>query len=355
MSEENAVEITGATVEEAIQTGLAQLGAAASDVFVDVIDEGSPGVFGLAGRPATVRLERIRRAPMPPPTTSSTIISSPFAESTPIVIPSAYTSESYTDTSQSQEQSPAEERRERPPRREGERSGGQGGDRPRSNRGPRRDRGESQRGGYEPRFQETRPARDDDDENYPSYMEFDVEEGEDASLPFLDVVDEVPEEDLDDEASIGKVVLNELLERMSIRARIIVRRAQAGDQADSTPWILDVQGGNLSRLIGRRGETLAALQYVTRLITSRELQRRAEVIVDVTGYKSRRAQSLNSLATRMADQAVQSGSIVSLEPMPPHERRIIHVALRERPDVTTRSVGEGPSRKVTIIPSQSLS
>ncbi len=116
--------------------------------------------------------------------------------------------------------------------------------------------------------------------------------------------------------------------------------------------MLDVVGGNLTRLIGRRGETLAALQYITRLITSRELQRRSEVVVDIGGYKARRAQTLQALALRMADEALERGHTVTLEPMPPHERRIIHLALREREDVVTRSVGEGAARKVTIVPSE---
>jgi spoIIIJ-associated protein len=103
-------------------------------------------------------------------------------------------------------------------------------------------------------------------------------------------------------------------------------------------------------LIGRRGETLAALQYITRLITSRRLQRRANIVVDVAGYKSRRSQQLRKLALRMADQAAQEGRTVTLEPMPPHERRIVHLTLRNRDDVTTRSIGEGEGRKVTIVP-----
>jgi spoIIIJ-associated protein len=103
-------------------------------------------------------------------------------------------------------------------------------------------------------------------------------------------------------------------------------------------------------LIGRRGETLTALQYITRLIASRELQRRANIVLDVEGYKSRREQMLRRLANRMADQAIQLGRTVSLEPMPPYERRIVHLALRDHPEVTTQSVGEGDRRKVTIIP-----
>jgi spoIIIJ-associated protein len=103
-------------------------------------------------------------------------------------------------------------------------------------------------------------------------------------------------------------------------------------------------------LIGRRGETLNALQYITRLICNRELQRRANIVVDVQGYKSRREVALRNLAERMAGEAYRRGRTVTLEPMPPNERRIIHLALRDDPHVTTESVGVGDKRKVTIIP-----
>jgi spoIIIJ-associated protein len=182
-----------------------------------------------------------------------------------------------------------------------------------------------------------------------SYEESETDE-EDAAMPLLVQSEEVPENEIEEEAAVGKVVLGELLERMSVRADIVVRRAHAGDERENAPWILDVTGANLNRLIGRRGETLAALQYITRLVTSRELQRRADIIVDVDSYKARRARSLYSLAQRMAAEAVERNRAVALEPMPPHERRIIHLALRGRTDVATKSVGEGENRKVTIVP-----
>jgi spoIIIJ-associated protein len=156
-------------------------------------------------------------------------------------------------------------------------------------------------------------------------------------------------ETTDEDAEVGKVVLSEILEKLSIRAKVTATRS--GGIHEDSPWLLDVSGsGDLSALIGRKGETLAALQYITRLITSRELQRRANIVVDVDGYKSRRTSKLHELATRMADQAVEQGRTVTLEPMPPYERRIIHMALRSRSDVFTKSVGEGEARKVTIVP-----
>jgi spoIIIJ-associated protein len=159
------------------------------------------------------------------------------------------------------------------------------------------------------------------------------------------------DESLDDDARVGRNVLMQLLEKMEVeKAEVIVRRAGAADEHDTSPWLLDISGPDLSALIGRRGETLAALQYITRLISSRELQHRANIVVDAAGYKSRRSKMLHDLALRMADQAARSKRTVTLEPMPPYERRIVHLALRNRSDVQTKSVGEGNSRKVTIIP-----
>ena len=154
----------------------------------------------------------------------------------------------------------------------------------------------------------------------------------------------------EDDAKVGREVLEEILDKMRIQADVNIQRAEPTRQGESAPWLLDVTGPNMNSLIGRRGETLAALQYITRLITSRRLERRANIIVDVAGYKSRRSERLRQLALRMAEQAVDQGRTISLEPMPPNERRIIHLTLRNRPDVTTRSIGEGSARKVTIVP-----
>jgi spoIIIJ-associated protein len=172
----------------------------------------------------------------------------------------------------------------------------------------------------------------------------DVDENEDVDLPAA-----VSESEMDDDARVGLATLEELLAKMQIDAEVAVYRApEAAD--DDSPWVLQIRGRDLGVLIGRRGETLASLQYITRLIASRELQRRANIVLDVEGYKSRREQMLRRLAKRMADQAIQLGRTVTLEPMPPYERRIVHLALRDNSEVTTESVGEGEHRKVTIIP-----
>lgn len=160
------------------------------------------------------------------------------------------------------------------------------------------------------------------------------------------------DEDLDDDAQVGRATLEELLNKMQIDATVSVHKGIAEEDEQSAPWVLQIEGDDLGVLIGRRGETLAALQYITRLIASRELQRRANIVLDVEGYKSRREKQLRRLAQRMAEQALQIGRTVTLEPMPPYERRIVHLELRDNPDVRTESVGEGEHRKVTIIPAQ---
>jgi spoIIIJ-associated protein len=133
-------------------------------------------------------------------------------------------------------------------------------------------------------------------------------------------------------------------------AQVDARKAEAVPGERETPLVLDVHGPDVSVLIGRRGETLAALQHIARLIVGQEMASRTNLVVDVDGYKARREESLRSLAERLAEQAVRTNRRVVLEPMPPHERRIVHLTLRNHPKVTTVSIGEGDRRKVTIIP-----
>ncbi|HSL45998.1 MAG TPA: RNA-binding cell elongation regulator Jag/EloR [Anaerolineales bacterium] len=113
---------------------------------------------------------------------------------------------------------------------------------------------------------------------------------------------------------------------------------------------VDIRGNDLSVLIGRRSETLAAFQYIASLIVGKEEQQFVQLTVDVEGYRDRREKQLIQMAKRMADQVAKSGRRQTLEPMPSGERRIIHIALRDHPDVKTESTGEEPYRKVMILP-----
>jgi spoIIIJ-associated protein len=151
---------------------------------------------------------------------------------------------------------------------------------------------------------------------------------------------------------VARETLERLLTGMGISAHITVRdRRQLYLAPDDPPTTaLDIQGQNLGVLIGRKGETLAALQYIVNLIVNRRVGQWTRVLIDVGGYRRRREESLEGLAQRVAYRVAQSHRAVTLEPMPPNERRVIHMTLRDNPDVYTESSGEGESRKVTILP-----
>jgi spoIIIJ-associated protein len=167
-------------------------------------------------------------------------------------------------------------------------------------------------------------------------------------LPGEAVVAEEPPIETEEVARIALEVLRDLLSHMGIEATVVAREPE---EDKGLPVVLDVQGEDLGILIGRQGETLRDLQYVTRLIVSRKLQRWVNILVDVGGYKKRRERILTELAERMAQRVIAEGRPVTLEPMPAHERRIVHMALRDHRSVTTESTGEGRRRKVVILPS----
>ncbi len=172
----------------------------------------------------------------------------------------------------------------------------------------------------------------------------------DPDLESSPQIPSVADEDLDEDAIVGREVLGEMLAKMRIDAHINVQRAEDDAEDEDPHWMLNIEGQSINRLIGRRGETLSSLQHIVRLICSRRLERRANIIIDAGGYKTGRSNRLRGLAKRMAQQAVQQGRTITLEPMHPNERRIIHLTLRGREDVTTLSIGEGRARKVTIVP-----
>jgi len=118
---------------------------------------------------------------------------------------------------------------------------------------------------------------------------------------------------------------------------------------EAMPITLDIKGEDLGILIGRRGQTLAALQYLVRLLVGRQNKIWAPIVIDVEGYKQRRYQALASFARDMAERVRLRGASFTLEPMPPYERRIVHLTLADHPYVVTESIGQGEDRKVVII------
>ncbi|HEY9121427.1 MAG TPA: RNA-binding cell elongation regulator Jag/EloR [Brevefilum sp.] len=152
-----------------------------------------------------------------------------------------------------------------------------------------------------------------------------------------------------EEVSIARETINIILEKMRVNADVSVRLGES-DANRVQPVLIDIEGKDLSFLIGRKAETINALQFVTSLIVGRELGRWVPLQIDVQHYRQRREDELRKLARRIADQVVSTGRKQALEPMPPNERRIVHIELRDNPKVETESVGEDPKRKVTVRP-----
>lgn len=152
-----------------------------------------------------------------------------------------------------------------------------------------------------------------------------------------------------EEVSIARETINIILEKMRVNAKVTVTLGSS-DTNRVRPVLIDIEGNDLSFLIGNKSETINALQYITSLIVGRELGRWVPLQVDVQHYRQRREDELRRLARRIAEQVVSTGRKQTLEPMPPNERRIVHLELRENTQVETESVGEDPQRKVTVIP-----
>jgi spoIIIJ-associated protein len=146
-------------------------------------------------------------------------------------------------------------------------------------------------------------------------------------------------------AETANRVLSDLLRLMNVDAGV-----KQGPVTPETGITLNVEGNDLGSLIGRRGQTLASLQFVVRLIVSEKTGKWHPITVDVSGYKEKRRESLQRLAMSLAEQVKTTRRSVSMEPMPPDERRIIHLTLAENDSVITQSFGEGEERKVVIQP-----
>ena len=146
-----------------------------------------------------------------------------------------------------------------------------------------------------------------------------------------------------------EAVVSKLLHMLNLEAQVSAHYGQA-ERDERRNINVDIRGNDLSVLIGRRSETLSAFQYVAALIIGKETGQFVQLTVDVEGYRGRRERQLIQMAKRMAEQVAKSGRRQTLEPMPADERRIIHIALREHPDVKTESTGEDPYRKVMILP-----
>jgi spoIIIJ-associated protein len=137
--------------------------------------------------------------------------------------------------------------------------------------------------------------------------------------------------------------LSNVMEKMGIDAQINVNRS-------GKIVTFQLTGDKLAVLIGKRGQTLNSLQYLTQLVANRYSKYYIQIVVDAENYRSRRKETLNQLAERLAKQAIRTSKNISLEPMPSYERKIIHAALSKFTELKTYSVGEEPNRHLVISP-----
>ena len=308
------IEATGKTVKDAIAKGVAELGCDSSDVDIQVLEMGSPGLFGMFGKPAKVRLtlkESKADLDLEMPVFS---LDQPSGkrreEGKRKEKPAKADKPAKAENAEKPAKAEPEEKPEEPVKTE---------EKPRPEKKKRR---------------EPKPQKAAETENT-----------EPAEVKVEPVVTEpfvaTPEEQLTDTAKNAREFLSGLTERMGVPAEIAVSESE-----EQLRMVLS--GENMSILIGRRGETLDAIQYLTSLNVNRTREDYLRVSLDTENYRAKREEALRKLAVRMAGRCKKSGRRVALEPMNPYERRILHSALQADPDVTTHSEGEEPYRRVII-------
>ncbi|MEJ7728857.1 MAG: R3H domain-containing nucleic acid-binding protein [Polyangiaceae bacterium] len=160
------------------------------------------------------------------------------------------------------------------------------------------------------------------------------------------VSDEPFEEDGRADTALDFVI--DLLAAMGMHCRVDLLENEPEDPPEEIR--LEIEGRDAARIIGKKGQTLAALQFITNRVVNRPGRKRRHVVIDAEGYRARREDTLSSMARRLGKQAVDEGKIITFEPMNPQDRRVVHLALAKFPGVVTKSDGEGEGRRVQIIP-----
>jgi len=305
-----SIEASGKSVEEAIARALASLGKRQDEVEIAVLQEASRGTFGLGSKEARVRVT-VRPTSMPSNQgTRSVVITPEMAdallgpESIEVPLPEDEEDEEDEDYIEGEEELDEE------------------------------------------------LEEDEDEELEEESLPF-ISASEFANQPALASTNTemvaASEHELQDvenpsreDVEITVDVLQHILRHMNIHATVQVRSAN--------PLTVNIHGmnENLGLLIGRRGETLAALQLLVNLIVSHRTKHRLRIIVDAENYRQRREENLRSLALRVAQQVRNYRRSIALEAMPPYERRIVHIALSDSKDISTESIGEGEERRVVI-------
>ena len=296
-------EFTARTTEEAISSGLEQLGLSISDVTVDVLEEGSKGLFGLFGsRPAKIRLTVKEDE-------SSSEVHDLF-------------NGMLEEKTEKKEKAPKAEKTEKPAAKPEKKE-----------KAPKAEKKAEEKAEVKEEAPKAeKPARKPKEKKKPA---------EEKPVEKKEII---PAEQADRATPAGKAqeFLQELTKLMNVPVSVAVSTDEEGNVH------VNMEGDTLGILIGRRGETLDALQYLTSLQVNKGKNDYTRVTLDTENYRAKREEALIRLANRMANRCQKTGRKVSMEPMNPYERRILHSALQDHPAVTTHSEGDEPNRHVVI-------
>lgn len=366
-----SIEVSARTVEEAVGEGLLKLGCSISDCRVDIIQEGAKGFFGMFGsKPAMVRLTLLEedanelqfdmlmleqsdqqkrerrpetseepRAAKPHPTPEKRPERKPQPQKKSLQeIP-------IFEAAQPPQRSAHEDKPQNAKRAEPQRVRQRG---PRQ-ADPKAAPDAAQSGNVMERFKSAPlPDKQKPAAQRPQKKRPPRDEARDAAPMPVRVPMASPENIVTHDASTPEGVMQtfllEVTKRMGVTVRVDVRRDDEGHM------IATMYGDTLGILIGRRGETLDALQYLTSLQINKGQEEYVRCTLDTENYRAKREEALSRLAARMANRAVKTGRKVSLEPMNPYERRILHSSLQGNPHVTTHSEGDEPYRHVVVVP-----
>jgi len=154
----------------------------------------------------------------------------------------------------------------------------------------------------------------------------------------------------DERANLALEFVTTVIDDMDMDCRVRLHRPRQESPEEEPEIVVEVTGRDSGRIIGKKGQVLAALQFLTHRVINRPGQDRRHVLVDADGYRLRREASLATMAKRLGKQAIDEGKIITFEPMNPRDRRVVHLALAKFEGVITKSDGEGDSRRVQIIP-----
>ena len=321
-----SIESSGKTVEDAVRAGLQQLGCDAADVTIDVLEAGRPGLFGMFGKLAKVRLtlkENDLDFEMPSLSLDSQKTRAPKPEKkaepkkaekteAPAAAPRKAEKTEAPEAAKAEEAPAAEAHAAEEPAAEAPAAEAPVAEAPRAPRRSRSNRAEKAERA------ESRPDKKNDEPFVPS-----------------------DPETLSEAGRIAYDFLKNVTEKMGVQVAIRVT-----EEADHLS--VAMMGDTLGILIGRRGDTLDALQYLVSLQVNKNREGYMRVSLDTENYRAKREEALTRLAQRMAARARKTGRKVTLEPMNPYERRVLHSALQNNPYVTTHSEGEEPYRRVVI-------